>query len=170
MTAALLDRGEPLLQVADDVVNVLRTNGQADGVGPDALIQQLLRAELGVGGGGGVDDQGLHVGHIGQQGEDLQAVDKLVGLGRAALDFKGEDGRAAVGEILLIQGVVGVAGQGGWLTFSTCGWLARNSTTFLVFSAWRSSRRDRVSTPWRSRKALKGEMQAPVSRRMTARI
>ncbi len=40
--------------------------------------------------------------------------------------------------------------------FSTWGWLERNSTTFWVFSAWRSSRRERVSTPWRSRKALKG--------------
>ena len=36
------------------------------------------------------------------------------------------------------------------------------STTFFVFSAWRSRRRDRVSTPCRSRKALKGEMAAPL--------
>ncbi len=37
-------------------------------------------------------------------------------------------------------------------------------------SAWRSRRRDRVSTPCRSRKALKGEMAAPVSRRRMALI
>ena len=65
----------------------------------------------------------------------------------AALDLKGEDGGAAVGEVLLIQGMVGMAGREGWLTFSTWGWPERYSTTFLVFSTWRSSRRDSVSTP-----------------------
>ena len=63
----------------------------------------------------------------------------------------------------------GWLGREGWFTFSTWGWLDRYSTTFLVFSAWRSKRRERVSTPWSSRKALKGEMAAPMSRRRIAR-
>ena len=49
------------------------------------------------------------------------------------------------------------------MTFSTCGWLARYSTIFLVFSAWRSTRRLRVSTPCSNRNALNGLMVAPVS-------
>ena len=61
-----------------------------------------------MGGGGRVDDQALHIGHIGQQGEDLEFVDKPLSLLQAALDLKGKNRGAAVGEILLIQGVVRV--------------------------------------------------------------
>ncbi len=102
-----------LLQVGDDVVDVLGADGEADGVLVDALVLQLGLVQLGVGGGGGVYHQRLHVGHVGQQGKDGQVVDELVGLGLAALDVEGEDGSAAVGEVLLIQGVVGVVGQAG---------------------------------------------------------
>ena len=108
-----LHGGEALLQVGDDVVDVLGADGEADGVLVDALVLQLGLAQLGVGGGGGVDHQRFDVGHVGQQGEDGQVVDELVGLGLAALDVKGKDGSAAVGEVLLIQGVVGVVGQAG---------------------------------------------------------
>ena len=84
-----------------DVVDVLGLNGQADGVGLNALIQQLLRRELGVGGGGGVDDQGLYVGYVGQQGKDLQAVDEPVDLFLPAPDLESEDRSAAVGKYFL---------------------------------------------------------------------
>ena len=77
---------------------MLGADGKADGVLVDAHVCQLLVGQLGVGGGGGVDDQALYICHIGQQGEDLQAVDELEGLFPAALDAEGEDGRAAVGE------------------------------------------------------------------------
>ncbi len=66
-----------------------------------------------MGGGGRVDDQRLHVRHVGQQGKNLQIVDKLVGRSLPALDFKGKDRRAAVGEILLIQDMVGMLRQAG---------------------------------------------------------
>ena len=58
----------------------------------------------------------------------------------------------------------------GWCTFSTCGWLSRYFTTFSAFSTWRSTRRDRVSSPCRSRKELNGERVAPVSLSRIARI
>ena len=90
--------GKALLQIGNDVIDVLGADGQADGVGLDALVQQLLGGQLGVSGGGGVNHQGLHIGHVGQQGEDFQIVDELVSLLLAALDFKGEDGSAAVGD------------------------------------------------------------------------
>ena len=108
-----LHRREALFQVGDDVVDVLRADGQADGGRGDTLVGQILRRQLGVGGGGGVDDQTLHVGHVGQQGEDLQVVDEAEGRLLSALDLEGEDAGAAVGEVLLVQGVVGVVGQAG---------------------------------------------------------
>ena len=91
---------------------MLGADGQADGVLVDLLLGQFGVVQLAVGGGSRVDDQALHVGHVGQQGEDLQVVDELEGFLAAALDIKGKDGGAAVGEILLIQRVVGVIGQG----------------------------------------------------------
>ena len=100
--SALPDCGEALFQICDNVVDVFRADGEADGVGLDALIQQFLRAELGVGGGSRVDHQALDVRHVRQQGENFQMVDEFVGLRLAALDFEGEDGRAAVGEVLLV--------------------------------------------------------------------
>ena len=60
---------------------------------------------------GRVDDEALDVRDVGQQGEDLQVVDEAVRLGLAARDLKGEDGAAAVREVLLIQRVVRVARQ-----------------------------------------------------------
>ena len=70
--------------------------------------------KLAVGGGGRMDHQGLHVGHVCQQGKRFPKLSiKLVGFLLTTLDFKGEDGAAAVGKILLIQSVVGMLGQGG---------------------------------------------------------
>ena len=45
----LLDCLECLLQIGDQVVGILGTDGQADGVLVDALVQQFLVAELAVG-------------------------------------------------------------------------------------------------------------------------
>ena len=72
---------------------------------------QLLRRELGVSRGRRVDDERLHIRDVGQQGEDLQRVDEREGLLLPAPDVEGEDAAAAVGEILLIEGVVRVVRQ-----------------------------------------------------------
>ena len=90
---------------------MLGADGQANGSGGDALIRKFLRAELAVGGGCRMDDQGFDVSHVGKQGEDFQTVDKLPGCLLIALDLKGEDGAATIGEVFLIQGMVGVIGQ-----------------------------------------------------------
>ena len=63
--------------------------------------------------GGGVDHQALHVCHVGQQGEDLQVVDKRPGRFLPAPDLKGENGTAAPGEVPLVQRVVRMFRQGG---------------------------------------------------------
>ena len=92
---------------------MLRADGQPDGVGLDALIQQLRLGQLAVGRGGRVDDQTLDVRDVGEQGEDLQIVDELMGLGLAALDLKGEDGAGSVGEVSIVELLLMPAGQGG---------------------------------------------------------
>ena len=52
----LLNRVQSLVQIGEDVVDMLGADGQADGVLVDAHILQLLGGQLGVGGGGRVDD------------------------------------------------------------------------------------------------------------------
>ena len=74
--------------------------------GHDALIQQLLVRQLAVGGAGRVDDQALHVGHVGQQGEEPEAVDESEGFFLTTLYFNGEDGGSAVRKIALVEFVV----------------------------------------------------------------
>ena len=85
------DGCEACLQISDDVINVLGTDGQADGVLIDLLFGQLLIVQLAVGGGGRMDDQALHVCNVCQQGEDLQVVNELEGFLAATLDVEGED-------------------------------------------------------------------------------
>ena len=46
----------------------------------------------------------------------------------------------------------------GWLTFSTLSWFCKNSMTLSVFCTWRSTRKDKVSNPCKSKKALNGEI------------
>ena len=91
---------------------MLDTDGQADGALLDAGVRQLLRRHLRVGRVIRMDDKALDIRHIGQQGEDLEIIDELICFVLSALDIKGKDGAAAVGEIFLIQGVIGMIRQG----------------------------------------------------------
>jgi hypothetical protein len=61
-----------------------------------------------MGGGRRMDYQRFHVSHVGKQGEDLQIVYEPVGCFLTALDVKGEDACPSVGEILLIQVMLGM--------------------------------------------------------------
>ena len=102
---------KPLFQICDDVVDVLCADGQPDRSREDALVSQFFLCKLGVGRSRRMDHQALHVRHVGQQGEDLQAVDELLGRLLPAFDLKGEDGSAAVREVLFIQRVLRVIRQ-----------------------------------------------------------
>ena len=84
----LLDSSKALFQISNNIIDMLSADGQADGVGLNALIQQLLGAQLAVSGSRRMDDQALHISHVGQQGEDFQVIDELVGFFLTALDFK----------------------------------------------------------------------------------
>ena len=109
--ALLVQRGEGLLQIPNDVLGVLGTDGKTDRGGRDVLLGELLGRELGVRSGSRVHDERLDIGHIGEQREHLQMIDELPSCLLAALDLEREDRGAAVGEVLLIQGVVGVIRQ-----------------------------------------------------------
>ena len=78
-------RIETGLQVSDDIINMLRADGEADGALLDILLRQLLWGQLRMGGGVGVDDQALHIRHVGQQGEELQIVNEGEGFLLATL-------------------------------------------------------------------------------------
>ena len=77
----------------------------------DTLILELLSGQLRVRGGSRVDDQALDVCNVREQREDLELVDELERCVLAALDVEGEDGSAAVREVLLVQSVIRVLRQ-----------------------------------------------------------
>ena len=116
---------ERLLEVRDDIVDVLHADGEADGRGRNVLLRKLRGAELGVRGRAGMDDQALDVGHVGQQREDLEPVDEAPGILLRSLDLKREDGSGPVGEIALIERVVGMVGKCGMVDFRHLGMLGK---------------------------------------------
>ena len=59
------DLVEGLSKVVDDVVDMLGADAQTHGGWRDVLFGELFGRELRVGGGVGVDDQALYVGHVG---------------------------------------------------------------------------------------------------------
>ena len=77
----------------------------------DTLILELLSGQLGVRGGSRVNDKALYVCDVSQQRENLELVDELERSFLAALDVEGEDGSAAVREVLLVQSVIRVLRQ-----------------------------------------------------------
>ena len=101
--ALLVQRGEGLLQIPNDVLGVLGTDGKTDGVWFDSLIQQFFLGALAVRGGCRMDYQRFYIGNVSQQGEQFQIVDEIFCFLCIALDFEGEDGTAAVREVFCVQ-------------------------------------------------------------------
>ena len=81
---------------------MLRADAEANGGGRDVLLLQFVGRHLRVRSCIGMDDQALDIGHVGQEGENLQFVDELPRLGLSALDLEGEDGTATLREVLII--------------------------------------------------------------------
>ena len=76
-----------LLQIGDNVVDVLCTDRKTDRVVKNLLLVKLLLRQLRVGGGLGVNHQGLYICHIGQQREQVQIVDEDASRILSALDI-----------------------------------------------------------------------------------
>ena len=85
---------------------MLSTNRQANGILINILICQLLISQLRMSGSSRMDYQALYICNIGQQGENLQVINKLVSFLLAAFYVKGKDRSAAIREILLIESMV----------------------------------------------------------------
>lgn len=92
---------------------MLGADGKSDGVGLDTLFEKLGFGELGVSCGSRVDNQGLNVGNVGKQGEYRQVVDELLSVLCGALYLEGENGAAAVREVLLVKLVSRLGSEGG---------------------------------------------------------
>ena len=67
-----------LIEIVNDIIDVLRADGQANRVLRNALIRQLCVRQLGMRRRRRVNDKALHVRDVRQQRENFQAVDKLV--------------------------------------------------------------------------------------------
>ena len=104
-----------LLQIGNDIINMLRADGKANGAAADAHIRQFFIGQLGMGGGCGMDHQNLDIRHVGQQGEHLQLVNEPEGLRLPPLDLKGENGSTTVRKVLLIQGMIRMVRQAGMI-------------------------------------------------------
>ena len=61
----------------------------------------------------GVEDAGARVGDVRDDGRQFQAVHEAGGGGAAALDAEGDHAAGAVGQVLLREGMGGVAGEAG---------------------------------------------------------
>ena len=90
---------------------MLGADRQPDRIRFDALIEQLVFAELAVGCGCGMDHKALDVCYVCKQRKNLEVIDKGMRFFHAAFDLEGEDRCAAVGEILLIQIMLRMIGQ-----------------------------------------------------------
>lgn len=101
-----LDCCEAVFEVSDNVFVVFRTDRHADRCRSNFGCGQFFRRKFGVRGGVRVNHEALHVGNISKQAEDLQAIDELEGFFLTALDVEGENGTAAIREVLLVKFVV----------------------------------------------------------------
>ena len=104
---------QSLLEIGYQIVDMLGAYRQANGAGIDMLFGLLLGRELRVGRRGRVYHEALDVGHVGQKREDFERVDESLCLGDATLDLEGEYRPGSVGEILIVERVVGMVGERG---------------------------------------------------------
>src|SRR5690349_286130 len=111
--SSLLRRGERLVEVFLDVVDVLDAGRDAHLLGRDAGAPLLRLAELLVGRRRGVDDERLRVAHVREVRGELHRVDELLAGLEAALDAEGEHAAEAVPEVLARALVVRVLLEAG---------------------------------------------------------
>ena len=90
---------------------MLRTYRKSDRSGFNPLFLQLLRIQLRVCGSGRMNHQRLHIGHIGQQREYLQTIDKLLRFLRSSLYLEIEDRTCPARKLTLIDGMIRMTGQ-----------------------------------------------------------
>ena len=100
-----------LLDVGDDVVHVFDADGEADEVGSDAGLAELLVGELTMGVAGWMEDTAAGIGYVGDDADELQTVHKADGILARSLQSEGNNAARAVWQVLLAEDVIGVVGQ-----------------------------------------------------------
>lgn len=111
ITPDLIHGLQRLGEVGEDVVDVLHANREANGGGGDVLLREFFGTHLGMGGGVGVNDEALHIGDVGEEGEDLEIVDEAPGIVLRTGNLEGEDAARTLGVVLLIKLMVGMRGE-----------------------------------------------------------
>lgn len=102
----LLDSGEAVFQVSDNVFVMFRTDRHADRCRGNFGGSQFFRRKFGVRGGVRVNHEALHVGDVCKQAENFQVINELESFFLTTLDVEGEDRTAAIREVLLVKLVV----------------------------------------------------------------
>ena len=106
MALCFFDAQKGLLQIRDDIVDMFRADGKADRILEYIRISQFFFCQLTVGGGGRMDDKTFDIGHVGQQRENFQTVDKPESFCSPAFYPEGEDRCASIWEIFFVQSVI----------------------------------------------------------------
>ena len=92
---------------------MLDADGEADGASADAGRGELGVVHLRVRGGRGVDDERLDIRDVREEREEFQVVDEAERRLLPAHDVKGEDRYAALREVPLVDGVIGMMRERG---------------------------------------------------------
>ena len=100
-----------LLDVSEDVLNVFDAYRETDQIRRNTSGLQFFLVHLTVGAAGGMENAGLGICHMGGDGGQLQILHEGFSSSTSALDTEGHDAAAALGQVLLGQIVVFVAGQ-----------------------------------------------------------
>ena len=108
-----LDGVQSLSDVRNQVFLVLNAQTDANQLGGDARVPELLVGELPVGGGGGIQAAGAGIGHVGLDCAQLQVLHEGGGRLAPALEAEADHAATAFGQVLLGQLVVLVPGQTG---------------------------------------------------------
>ena len=92
-----------MLQVGDDIINMLCSDGEANGCRTDTCLKQLCLVQLRMGGAGWVYHERLHIGHIRQEREEFKTFSKLSRIIFRTFDIEGEDRTSAFLEVFVVQ-------------------------------------------------------------------
>ena len=103
---SFLELAQCLLQVGDNVVSILDTNRQANQVGVDACLEQLLVAQLAMGVACGVQHTRTRVGNVGYDGNEVEAVHETDCILFVTFNSKGHYTTTAIGQVFLCKVVV----------------------------------------------------------------
>ena len=108
-----LRRGEGLIKIGQNVVNVFDADREADHLGPHPSLVLLLQRHLPVRGRSGVAGERFGIAHIDQPLEQLECVVKPLSGLQSACNAKGHQRARASAKIFLRQRVIKVVSEAG---------------------------------------------------------